>query len=128
MYSQIPERAGKNMHTEVEHQNIATHQHRITLNTLKDSCAGNENTVFHKLPTDFENIIKSECDKNSVVIESEKLKWISVLIANMCNSHYFNEDAWKVKFDKFTELSPYFEVAYKLAKESFVIKENIYSP
>lgn len=96
------------------------------LNTLKDSCAGNENTVFHKLPTDFENIIKSECDKNSVVIESEKLKWISVLIANMCNSHYFNEDAWKVKFDKFTELSPYFEVAYKLAKESFVIKESIF--
>ena len=60
------------------------------LNTLKESCAENENAVFHKLPDDFVNMIREECGNKSLSTNDTILHNLGTLSANICNSHCFD--------------------------------------
>ena len=62
------------------------------LNTLKESCAENENAVFHKQYSDFNEILEKEYKNLSVDYSVANIKLQSILMTNLCNSHNFEED------------------------------------
>ena len=94
------------------------------LNTLKSSCSVNENTNFYKTNKDFYDILHSKCS-NTLNINIE---YLSILLTNMCNSHYFNEDEWKLVFNR-THIDVDDQViseVFKYAIESFIVKEDVF--
>ena len=95
------------------------------LNTLKESCAENEDAVFHKLPNDFIEMIKTECDQQSIAYTIDTLNNIGTLSANVCNSHCFDREQWDLIYRRYG-LSDIIEPIYKAAKDTFIVKENIF--
>jgi len=95
------------------------------LNTLKESCSENENAVFHKLADDFEKMIIEECDKNSIQYSENDVKHLGTLTANICNSHCFDKEQWNSMYEKYN-LIDIIEPIYKAAKDTFIVKENIF--
>ena len=93
------------------------------LNTLKDSCANNENAIFHKLPSDFEKIIQEESIHKNIEITSNSLQLISILTTNICNSHCFDIEEWNKIYSNNQSIM---EPIFNYAKKSFVVKENIF--
>lgn len=92
------------------------------LNTLKDSCADNENAVFHKTVDDFKTQINKHCVESNKTLEETVVHNMSVLTANLCNSHFFDENVWKTIITDDDLLNN----IYKYAKDSFVVKDSIF--
>tara|TARA_Y100000816_G_scaffold193718_1_gene141411 strand:+ start:5304 stop:8381 length:3078 start_codon:yes stop_codon:yes gene_type:complete len=95
------------------------------LNTLKESCAENENAIFKKLPSEFQEIIIEKCNEKSISYDDDMLKNICVLTANLCNSHYFEQEIWNKIYEKYG-LQDIMESIYNSAKDSFKVKEFIF--
>lgn len=93
------------------------------LNTLKDSCANYEDAVFEKTPDEFCIMIQESMPEK---MEEKALKLLASLTANMNNSHYFDYDIWKSKYDLFLNNQEVFEKIFQYSKSSFVIKENVF--
>ena len=94
------------------------------LNTLKSSCSVNENTNFYKTNKDFYDILDSKCNNTLNV----NIEYLSILLTNMCNSNYFNEDEWKLVFNR-THIDVDNQVIneiFKYAIESFIVKEDVF--
>ena len=49
------------------------------LNTLKESCANNENSIFHKLPNEFEELIQKEVQDKNITLDQNTLNLVSIL-------------------------------------------------
>ena len=94
------------------------------LNTLKSSCSVNENTNFYKTNKDFYDILDSKCNNTLNV----NIEYLSILLTNMCNSNYFNEDEWKLVFSR-THIDVDDQVIneiFKYAIESFIVREDVF--
>lgn len=95
------------------------------LNTLKESCAENENAIFHKLSSEFEKMILEECDKKSCKPNERDVENLCVLTTNLCNSHYFEMDNWKAIYEKYN-MADVMEPIYNSAKDTFKVKDSIF--
>ena len=102
------------------------------LNTLKSSCTVKEDMVFKKTYDDFSEIIIDELNKNSVKTSENDIKYLSIMITNMCNSHYFNKDTWNNIFNKYQnnvsgeELQKVIDFVYNYSISLFEIKEDVF--
>ena len=121
------------------------------LNTLK-SCCVDENAVFYKTPNEFNELLLNEFLKEGVNFDSNAgeesplvappvpssecngspVEYLSYLVTNMCNSNYFDEACWNNIFsaksgvDNQEVLRKVQSIVYTYAKETFVVKEDIY--
>ena len=93
------------------------------LNTLKESCANNEEAIFHKLSKEFEELIQEENKKQEISMDENTIQCLSILTTNICNSHCFDESEWNKIYIQYPSL-----VSYLLdySKKSFVVKENYF--
>jgi len=96
------------------------------LNTLKESCANNENTIFHKLPNEFEELIQKEVQDKNITLDQNTLTLVSILTTNLCNSYCFVKEDWKQIYSNFQSLQPIMDPIFQYAKKSFIVKENIF--
>ena len=91
-----------------------------------------EDMVFKKTYDDFSEIIIDELNKNSVKTSENDIKYLSIMITNMCNSHYFNKDTWNNIFNKYQnvssgdKLNKIIDNVFEFSKSSFIIKEDIF--
>ena len=97
------------------------------LNTLKESCLDNENTVFHKTVDDFKNMFQEIIGSKGIAtnIQSNDFYNICLLTTNMCNTHYFDKDTWTAMYEKHQQ-KELLDIGYEYAKSSFIVKENIF--
>ena len=99
------------------------------LNTLKESCAENENSIFHKQYSDFQELLQNECIKQSIIYDDNIIP-LSILVTNLCNSNCFEVDTWNNIFSKYNfnvkEHEILIKTIYDVAKETFIVKENIF--
>lgn len=96
------------------------------LNTLKESCANNENAVFHKVSSEFEELIQKEALDKNITIAQPILKLLSILTTNLCNSHCFDNEQWTKIYTLFQPLESIMQPIFEHAKKSFIVKENIF--
>ena len=104
------------------------------LNTLKESCAENENAVFHKQYSDFNEILEKEYKNLSVDYSVANIKLQSILMTNLCNSHNFEEDNWKTTFTEYSvedfndesNLKKIYDVVLNFAKDTYKVNELIF--
>ena len=71
------------------------------LNTLKSCCSVDENTNFYKKHQDFFDLL----DENIKYALPINLEYLSILITNMCNSHFLDEKEWNNVFQKYVSLN-----------------------
>ena len=102
------------------------------LNTLKSCCSVDENIKFHKEKQEYINLISELLTKQSYKYDDNKLKIVSILLSNLCNSHYFEFNVWKntISYLISSENSKIFDdivtEIYEYSKKSFIIKEDFF--
>ena len=105
-----------------------------SLNTLKESCADNEDAIFYKQYADFEGIMRQQYSEHSIHFQDSQLVPLSILLTTLCNSHYFEQSTWNdiIKTfsteqaqsnDKFTS---FIDTVFKFAKDTYVVNEVIF--
>ena len=62
------------------------------LNTLKESCAENEDAVFQKQYSEFN--YPNQYNSYQIMCDDKYLEIQSILTTTLCNSHCFNKDTW----------------------------------
>merc|ERR1711871_1215207 len=103
------------------------------LNTLKGSCSDNENVNFHKETSEFNDLLTNKFKENSVSLEKCDLFYVTLLLTNLCNSHYFDKDEWSQIFNKYLSVScdqsvkdKILDEIYNYSMESFIVKEDVF--
>ena len=100
------------------------------LNTLKAACSVDENVNFNKSYDEFNDLIRKEFLDNSV--ELGDIKYLSILVTNLCNSHYFDKSEWERVFNKCLIdqdkdiINKVIDKVYEYSKKSFEIKEDVF--
>ena len=105
-----------------------------SLNTLKSVCTIDENISYQKNTQDFYNLIQEQITKYAIDIDSINHDYLSVLITNMCNSHFFEEETWNTIFNQYIHvtneqkesLTKIMNHILSYSKELFVIKEDYF--
>jgi len=99
------------------------------LNTLKSCCSVDENTNFYKKHQDFFDLL----DENIKYALPINLEYLSILITNMCNSHFLDEKEWNNVFQKYVSLNnEENDIIFisnnilKYSMESFIVKEDVF--
>ena len=96
------------------------------LNTLKSSCSIDENTNFNKESSEFYNILSEKLDS---MLEINK-EYLSILLANMTNSNYFDKETWNSIFLNYAKTNDDIETISNdiltKAMESFIVKEDVF--
>jgi len=95
------------------------------LTTLKECCLDNENVNFYKSVDDFKDMLNKTQEKHGIQLSSENSNDLAILSTNMCNSHYFDVDAWKSQYNTYNA-SVLTDDLFEYAKSTFVVKENIF--
>lgn len=102
------------------------------LNTLKSSCSSNETLSFIQTHEDFQKIIQTECNAQSVPVEISDIQYLSILVTNMCNNHFFEEESWYKVFSDYQSvltkevLSTVLVNILNYAKSLYEIKEEVF--
>ena len=104
------------------------------LNTLKESCVDNEDSVFHKQVSEFKQLLLDEYSKYSINYDTIQLETQSVLVTNLCNSHFFDKDVWSDNIINYSSenmksnenLKLLINNVYKFAKDTYIVKDIIF--
>ena len=103
-----------------------------SLNTLKSICTIDENTSYKKDTSEFFNLIQEQLTINNITINDIDHDYLAILVTNMCNSHYFNENTWDTIFNKYISITDKDIIKsitnhiLSYSKELFVIKEEYF--
>ena len=104
------------------------------LNTLKNSY-GETTDILKKEDSEIYEMLKTEIIKYSINptnIQSEDIKYLAKICANMSNAYYFNYDEWFKIFDKYlqsvdNQLSTNVcKTIFNKTEQSFVLKEEVF--
>ena len=103
------------------------------LNTLKGSCADNDNINFHKEVNEFQEMLVKEFSNDSITLSNNNVYYCALLLTNLCNSHYFEREVWEEivinyilnNCDKTIKLKVVNNI-YNYSKESFIVKEDVF--
>ena len=104
------------------------------LNTLKESCMDNEDSIFHKQFSEFKEILSSEYKNCAINVENNLLESQSILVTNLCNSHNLDENTWKTIIQDYSseeakqneKLTEIIQKAYQVAKDTYKVNEIIF--
>ena len=104
------------------------------LNTLKESCVDNEDSIFHKQFSEFKEILSSEYKNHAINVENNLLESQSILVTNLCNSNNLDENTWKTIIQDYSseeakqneKLTEIIQKAYQVAKDTYKVNEIIF--
>ena len=106
------------------------------LNTLKESCMESEDASFSKTDEDFTQLFQQYANEHNLTLSSSThshkgcqeftdVLCVSILSANLCNSHCLDKSVWSSIYDDY-KMSDYVEHAFEFAKSTFIVKEFIF--
>ena len=104
------------------------------LNTLKESCVDNEDSIFHKQFSELKEILSSEYKNHAINVENNLLESQSILVTNLCNSNNLDENTWKTIIQDYSseeakqneKLTEIIQKAYQVAKDTYKVNEIIF--
>lgn len=105
------------------------------LNTLKESCAENEDAVFQKQYSEFREILEKEyVSAGNLKCQASFLDIQTVLVTTLCNSHCLDKESWTAIFKNYNnndivthkKFNDIVASVLKVAEDTFMVKENIF--
>ena len=105
------------------------------LNTLKESCAENEDAIFQKQYSEFREILDKEyATAGELQCSDELLTVQTILVTTLCNSHCFDKGTWNNIFKNYNtdavssneKLDSIIARVLKIAEDTYIVKENIF--